>query len=398
MEDFSNLPVVALKALCKERNLSGYSKLSKLALIDKLHGRLPASNEDIRSPTPVSSSNVIQSTINLSSSSFQLFSKSAESKRQKQSESGSKPAKKLKASTQTLKTTAWQSSADTTPPNLSVVFSADFISHNLGGATCTSRETVAAEGSNWTRCIPSSFHASFPQVSAPPNLSPGEVLPLVPRSVKATENGGSDEALVSAGHFQSKFVGPIPTYTAMAASNTRKQHGLVFRQTHNNGSSNLLLAKEGQHKNSSAYFPPSKPFQKPIPRVVPPKQKPKAIDLAMSPSITMPVNLFPYHLDFQPRPIPSTPSNISLPPRLSQRALISRLAIVLAFLTDADRSACSLVSRAWRYAGEKATLLLSDVCTVAYSYCTHAYEYRFFDLQCISRLKLSFSARSPALV
>lgn len=57
----------------------------------------------------------------------------------------------------------------------------------------------------------------------------------------------------------------------------------------------------------------------------------------------------------------STPSfaNITLPPKLSDRKRVQRWAIILCALSDEDRQACVLVSRAFRYAGRMILLLES---------------------------------------
>ncbi|KAF8335444.1 uncharacterized protein EI90DRAFT_3048384 [Cantharellus anzutake] len=97
----------------------------------------------------------------------------------------------------------------------------------------------------------------------------------------------------------------------------------------------------------------SKPFVRhyPSPLKLPPA-KPTSFAPQRKIPIAFPDAPYPlYHLDFPPASEPPLPKSISVPPRISQRHMTAQLAVILMGLSDSERGICILVSKAWRYAG-----------------------------------------------
>ncbi|KAF8335438.1 uncharacterized protein EI90DRAFT_3287941 [Cantharellus anzutake] len=96
----------------------------------------------------------------------------------------------------------------------------------------------------------------------------------------------------------------------------------------------------------------SKPFVRHYPS---PPKLPPAKPTSFAPQRKIPI-AFPdapyplYHLDFPPASEPPLPKSLSVSPRISQRYITAQLAVILMGLSDSERGICILVSKAWRYA------------------------------------------------
>ncbi|KAF9513336.1 hypothetical protein BS47DRAFT_1317640 [Hydnum rufescens UP504] len=403
--DYKKLSVPALKALCKENHIVGYSKLNKLALIDKLTTLTnPRSAPTTSALTIPSSSGISDNLTDLA----EIVSISSI----KEPTSSIEGTRNVSAIAKGNKQNRASSGID------HVVMPDNFVNLlpqrvDASSATCLDEQTNPGPSMEYfSSTILSSHHtdqADQTQIIAPTLIF---TEPPVPTSVPPSNVGDNTMSSIR-----------TPPTSAPVSSNKRKVHSASVDEnvvhskktkpsnldrlitsrfqvpgTPMTQSPSLATAKRASDIPSSAsmgdpnffsgrelisgmnstdisnprtdasdcastvgcsrplrrnLLPPSKPFvphrpKAPFRALVPCKSSSSKVSNVVSTSVSQ-VPL--HHLNF---PMPSEPlpppQDITLPPRLSQRSLTVRLSIILMYLSDSDRRSCCLVSKAWRYA------------------------------------------------
>jgi hypothetical protein len=337
--DLSKLNVSQLKALCKERRIVGYSKLSKAALIRKLGDLAPISQSTSSAPT--------RSTRTQTQTSPLL------------SESGPSPAQVDDSLAPSAQRPMGMSSSSFSPREPNTVPDTHI------------PQSSATSGSESGPIQPSSLSRDQGQNSNPPASALN-----VPVSV--SKRISSEISLgISQGH-----AGPLakkPKVVAVSSPSSARRAGIPFLTS---ASVHVLGDRGGVPDSSffalpgSALVPGSKEKeghqlngQTQTTSMSGKRFKPLNVTRPLSATLddrnglrcsqgnkSANVTLHPsplWHLDFPAPPEPSLLSAITIPPPLSQRKLVQRWAVILSGLSDKERLRCCLVSKLIRYAGER---------------------------------------------
>lgn len=333
--DLSKLTVPQLKALCKERGLTGYSKLAKAALLQKLAGvAVPkkaistpradetaegniaktvqpstASTRAPKAPLPTQVPELPQNRITTSA-------RETSAKRPAHTRTPV-PAKRSKTSHQAATNTNHEPS----PSNFA-------LQENLADASLFKVPELPVHSQRSFPRDASAVQETFPPVCQVPGL------PVQP---EWSFHGGASmlpETISSmlevpelAVQPQASFQGGLST---LAKQPSGIKHPIVPRPT-----------------AGTTRFKP----------LVPATPKPVEPGPANKPAIRGSAPCVGTALDFSfpAMPVPVL-SHISFPPRASERKWVSWWAIILSALSPADRKTCMLVSRTFRYAGRTASL------------------------------------------
>ncbi|KAF8308879.1 hypothetical protein DL93DRAFT_2086367 [Clavulina sp. PMI_390] len=296
--NLNSLNVAALKALCKENGLSGYSKLSKQALIEKITGVVKAPN-DLVPPNPADAPKAPLESTPISTG--QVSKHNLKRKTPLTLESNSKSAKKVKLldpkSSDPEALVGSSVNADkTTGSNLD-------LSAPLRSAPDGSAGTASSQ-------IPTPGESHFAQTGTNPQ-KPAPIrkpLPATPSNSKA------------------------PQFLFSSTNTTRdrlKVSEIVQRPT--------------------PLLPPSKPFVKMLPSKPPrPAQNMVAVQLTTNSCGDM--NTSSSYLARRLLSEPPEPRKLPLPPKISQRSQTTKLSVILSYLDDRSLEQCTSVCKSWRYA------------------------------------------------
>ena len=379
---FSKLTVPQLKALCKERKITGYSKLSKPALVQKL---VEACGSGSLAPVatlepPGSSNNVSNAPNNpLPRPKGEVFSgilsnPSAEgAERINRPEDlvavtsrDQNPAPGRMAGTKATGTCA----ADVIP--LGSSSSAAYqIARSAAIPAQTSVPRSSADRTSPTHSLATAAAPSSRDLSAsPPNISPATATKDPPVGVPTKRAAVSSDELPSKGA-KLAVIPQVASKPFSIATSTAKlpAAGIKIVTTSPHSSSASIKATiptsapriqvshklaavhlSATSKNAKRFRPlisGTRQSQTVLPRPLPVRAPPTDGPFCHRTDEACPL----VHLDFPPAlPVPTLHA-ITLPPPLSQRKRVQRWAIILSGLDDESRGRCVLVSRTFRYAG-----------------------------------------------
>ncbi|KZV73231.1 hypothetical protein PENSPDRAFT_750347 [Peniophora sp. CONT] len=313
--DYSKTTVPQLKALCKEKGLTGYSKLNRQALIDKLASAAQASSTV--APAEKASSSVITSRPPIPSISESYPSHGLLT---------------VKAACDIVDTAT--TAIQTAPANAVTITTTQAASH------------VAK-----TKPITAHPHLSRQQVAAPPTVSKENVfkVPPVPftTSSPATPQKTVPKTISSKRTHDTAFsvapARPYPRPSPLAPASTSSSTSRVNKRPLDSQSSTVATTPSDERPGKR--FKPltisRQPAQPTTPQAT---QKPPPARTAAETQSAL------VHLDFPAAfNLPSL-STINLPPSLSQRKVVRRWAIILSGLSHGERRVCARVSRMIRYA------------------------------------------------
>lgn len=339
--DLAKLTVPQLKVLCKERRIVGYSKLGKAALLSKLNNN-DTTCGDTQSQAVIS----IQPLIS--------------------------------------KATALEHighPADLAPALSTGVIALD---HTRNAQTANKDLTAAsAEKSALCKALPVSGpvdhsaanHCASPTVDAPstpdaPNESQSAKRPRVSAIFESTKRQKpslvNSVSVCDANSSSSSTKLRTGTGTLKASAGltfATESPGAVGHLPHNSSASassnavpiiaqpqNINLVQKGSKTKLQGRFKPPVFMTTPIiASTLPTSRRVSHNDYRVDKITSTPPDTF--SLESTPISIPSL-MNITLPPKLSDRKLVQSLAVILSVLTDQDRQTCTMVSRAFRYAGK----------------------------------------------
>ncbi|KDQ10169.1 hypothetical protein BOTBODRAFT_498998 [Botryobasidium botryosum FD-172 SS1] len=373
--DLSKLTVPALKALCKERKLVGYSKLGKKALLEKLAGapasttapaaggtssdasRVPEtptaalvenSGTPDPAPAPSSSSNSIRAP------PVDTVQEARAPPRPVIPTSTSNPQLAPRSIYENMATEDRRALQYNMLPPLAPALSpwslpaakSDDIEIPMKKPTKNYRSIIDGSSPTGTQALKPSLLA--------PSRATGEP-PSAPRSDLTTSASDSSSTL------------QVPSTIIRSSGTDRVFPTPAPRPKPSSVSENIPLSK--RLKTTHIFKPPpptrASALKPPIRTSFAPAKafNPLAIRSLPNSALNLPsVRSLPktasrsvvnvnglLHFDFQPYP-PVTLADVTMPPSLSRRKLIARMTIILSGLEDPDRRACVLVCRAWRYA------------------------------------------------
>jgi hypothetical protein len=348
--NLSKLTVVQLKALCKERRITGYSKLSKAALLQKLVGEAAAPDApgNLNASTPAPSKDPVSPGTSALPSSSRVGKAQGTADTPENSEPS---AIRQEESTKQVS----QKTVQDDPTTSSL----------LEGSTTNIVSTPA----NPPESFPNLISTTNP-VATPPNVSstkrPAHIdISPPPKRIKASLPSRHKPTVVGGGHESSIHSTLTPRQTLSVTSSVFKVPELpavwgkrihnnvsdITKQTspvgmHSNGMTAHRIPGSGRFKALTVSRPSLPSRSDPTSRgdslSVVPCTTSKAVDSALA----LNVPKIPAVLLF----------NISIPPKASERKWVHRWAIILSALSAEDREACCLVSRTFRYAGVDASL------------------------------------------
>lgn len=317
--DLTKLTVPQLKALCKERRITGYSKLSKAALLQRLAApeTTTSSNDQAsRNATAVSSITLSHEVRN--PAHIEPFTT------HRGGNTALASVQLLAAgNTESTDTSAAKVPLPTEPPESS--------------QARTIASTTNIQKTSGTK-RPAHIDISAPQKR-------------IRTSLKSATNAGHEPPVPRTSTFQQTL--PVDS----SVFKIPKLPAQPKRSFHNSA---LILAKQPSvtSKSSAVLHQTTGGPGRFKPLVVVSRPKPVEPDQANRESSRAPVvSVVPRTVDsflvFNRHATPPVLSYISFPPKASERKWVYRWAIILSALSPGDRQTCILVSRTFRYAGRE---------------------------------------------
>ncbi|VDC05574.1 unnamed protein product [Peniophora sp. CBMAI 1063] len=352
--DLTKFTVPQLKALCKEKRLNGYSKLNRQALLDKLAANAQAvshaapaektSSSDITSCAPPSS--ISESSPPSGSAATELVSGSTENVLiQPSSMSQSDNSSRIRP------TTSPHPGRPSSPSPMG--FGDDTAKDQIASETATN-VILSGAASFSAKARPIAAHSDTPRppIAAVPTIPKENVfkVPPVPftTSSPATAQHPVPKPVSSKRAHDSDF--------SMVPARPRSRPSALAPASSLNPSRNdeqVLGSYTSKHDTHHSNERSGKRF-KPLAVSRPVAQRTVALQSIQKPFATeanaLKARTALAHLDFTLFISPTSLSNITLPPSISQRKIVRRWAIVLSGLSNGERRTCARVSRMFRYA------------------------------------------------
>ena len=364
--ELAGLTVLQLKTLCKENKVSGYSKLGKQALIERLSGLTSRAAGSHANNAPVIESCARPSAVfAITSRLLPLDSykgRSHDFGRNKEtphptSSAGPAPSALANADMSKVMTRTTNKNHKTRPSSLAIQSSsnAETISVSSAQAPIDKAGSRTVRRTAWRV----TWLASNPQVSTPSATSQ---IPQVRNSASPTLNAQISEtgfpcANMSAGPPPSKppscgtrkriqqrvecMPPPLKRSRLLPPASTPKLPEIILSSAPPLAPSKrfkpLVVARSKFKQSLPGQLPAQPAIETPAPgdHSVSRSWEVSLVDLELDHFIAVP-ELFP----------------ITMPPTLSQRKRVHRWAVILSGLSNAERAVCVQVSRALRYAGE----------------------------------------------
>ena len=373
--DLSKLTVPQLKALCKERRITGYSKLTKAALLQRLAevaappkttSAVPSvTAADIATPPAYIESSTVRREGNITKVVHQPVQPSTGGNTESTETSTAKaplhtevPKGPSQNRTVISITSTQKTSGTKRPAHIDIPASLKRIRTSLRTATDVGHEPPVPKTSTLHTEVPkpsqNSAVISTTSTQKTSGKRPAHIDIPAPQkrirtSLKPATNVGHEPPVPKTSTFQPRL--PVDS-SAFKVPELPAQPKSSFH------GSALTLAKQpsGTLKRSAV---PCQTTGGPGRFKALVVSGPKSVELDQAnrePSRAPAVPVIPRAVDsalvsnFHPRPLPVL-SHISFPPKASERKWVYRWAVVLSSLSPADRQTCTLVSRTFRYAG-----------------------------------------------
>ena len=323
--DLSKLTVPQLKALCKERRITGYSKLTKAALLQRLAevAAPPEGTTTSRSATAVPSiatahalqnpatppAYIESSTVSREGNVTKVVHQPVQPSTACNTESTETPAAKAPLPTEVPKP----------PQNRTVISTAS--TQKPSGTKRPAHIDIPAPPKRIRTSLKSAT-----TVGQEPPVPKTSTLPVDSAVFKVPESPAQPRG---------SFHGSAPTL-AKRPSDTRKRPAVPCQITSGPGRFKPLVVSRAKpvEPDQASREPSRAPAVSDV--------MPRAVDSALG-------------FDFRATPLLVLP-HISFPPKASERKWVYRWAIILSSLCPADRQTCTLVSRTLRYAGRNTLL------------------------------------------
>ncbi|KAJ6508939.1 hypothetical protein C8R45DRAFT_1170057, partial [Mycena sanguinolenta] len=367
--ELKKLTVSQLKALCKEQRISGYSKLAKDAIIQKLltASSVPMSASDSVFKVPALPQTLTQDspetpvpTVRIASTSASgpTTTSTATATVSKKRKTADKPTSSTPDSDVVVASSTAPKKRKKDSPTDSIPSAAKATTAPSISSTASKKKKTAAP----TNSIPSVPRATTLPTASPTSSAASQKKKPVP----------STESITSA----AKPATPN-TFTSPTASSSRASADPVLPTIN----SNIPAVSDHSKTPKRPAGPTAGPTDSPPPKrqkLAPllPTSKPSApskrfVPLVVTKKPQVPVNpptapppalatAFPlgdasvaevlYHLDFPVTPPPPLLTSITLPPKKSERKRVPDLSLLLSSVADKDISKCVSVSRVFRYA------------------------------------------------
>ncbi|OSX60033.1 hypothetical protein POSPLADRAFT_1048467 [Postia placenta MAD-698-R-SB12] len=406
MQDLGKLTVPQLKALCKERKITGYSKLGKNALIDKLRAvtgevisKEPSAALAIKETSVhTNGGSLVQPSVNADRGDSSVLSSAHESQGKAKVNYAKEPpaqksdltSKKPKATkvkkpknpvprssiTQVLKSnTAKPLTSTSSAENLRPI-SVDQAADDVPTSECmlslvphiedTATASISTSRPEHETCPGIAQETSAPaasiSIASVRTVSAGRKR-LSTASISASKRQRTENTCVSTKTSMPPLSStlrprtdarlhnqPTPTLSSGLAADPPartmiQQHHEVIRKTQQVTTSLPFTGK--RFKKLVVLRPPNTGSAIHMPEVIPADFNPGTT--ATTAEDERPFQETPY-LEFPPSPRPPELASITLPPSLSQRKRVHRWAVILSGLSNEERKQCVLVSRMFRYA------------------------------------------------
>ncbi|KAJ7758529.1 hypothetical protein DFH07DRAFT_741558 [Mycena maculata] len=349
--ELKKLTVPQLKALCKERRITGYSKLGKDVIIQKLLGIAPAAPApsssatapiltETATPTPINSTD-----IHNSSASGPAVAPSHDPSLSNPASDSSIPVSTSKSRPKKQKNPTTSAKRKTVPADVPGPSTANAVADTIPAQTISARKPskktrpdvpTQPTVNTATHSAPAATTSRPPPVSKRSSTTLAPADPPAPKKRKIALSPAPKQPPVS------KFVLPMKAPTAITPAAPTIPS---------------IIAQEPVRLPEMRPKIPQKRF---VPLVVT-RKVPVPVPTAAAPLASIPVPLLAtvpmlqplYYLDFPTAPPPKSLSMIALPPKAVQRKrVVPRLSLVLSGVAEEDLFNCVLVSRTFRYAGK----------------------------------------------
>ena len=354
--ELSKLTVPQLKALCKERRITGYSKLGKAALLERLGARAPSNQpeatslETTQAASKASDGVTTQGAVAIPSDRTRsdLLGDSSS-----HTSHGRRAYEEPNLSSVNISTTSIYAPSSDPGSN-------DISHHSRAPShpTDASIKTVPKTALGTKR----SSAPMEPAAEPPPKKSRTD-------QVSRTSNSNPcDTGSRSLSTFSAFKVPAMPKASLVATDSlamappVRDCRALPPPNVSTSGTQTLASKSGKRFRPLAVTIPASKFSSEPTSAI---SRSTSAIERRTSSresTRTKSDNVPLYHLDFTDPEAPVPLQPISLPPPLSRRRLVYRWSVILSGLSGQERKQCVLVSKLFRYAGQCAHASLPSSC------------------------------------
>ena len=345
--ELSKLTVPQLKALCKERRITGYSKLGKAALLERLGARAPSNQPEATSLETTQAASKANDGVT-TQGAVAIPSDRTRSDLLGDSSShtshGRRAYEEPNLSSVNISTTSiYAPSSD--PGSNDISHHSRAPSHTTGASTTTVSKVAL--------CTKRS--------SAPMELA-AEPPPKKTRIIQASRTSDSDSCDIDSRTLSTLSAFKVPavpkvnlaaTASVAIASPVRDRRARPASPTVSTSGTQTLASKSGKRFRPLAVTIPASKFSSEPTSAI--SRSTSAIERRTSSresTRTKSDNVPLYHLDFADPEAPVPLQPISLPPPLSRRRLVYRWSIILSDLSGQERKQCVLASKLFRYAGQ----------------------------------------------
>ncbi|TFY75872.1 hypothetical protein EWM64_g8140 [Hericium alpestre] len=360
-QDLSKLTVPQLKALCKDRKLTGYSKLGKAALLVKLGGNggnapAPAAASP---PQPVQTAD----SVSLATTTSDTHVDPNSSLSSPADDASLQPCRSAAITPLSPNPISGRPTGDEDSPRASATNAETNASPDVSSGPVSTQEhvttpetmpalTIVAQVLSTSQKQPSSQASSAVPKKRPP--PPSNSKPSAERAQKKAKTAASNPPksaprIQSTSEASQKSV--VPAVFKVPAVPQRKAPASAPLSLQPNQSPQGSLPGLGQaSKQSQSLTAPGQRFKplmiKKANNIVGPCAP--AAPAIVKEQTSAPA--VPCYLEFSSRPFSVPLQPLSMPPSLSQRKHVQRWAVILSGNAPADRKACALASKTFRYA------------------------------------------------
>ncbi|KAF7985537.1 hypothetical protein HWV62_3777 [Athelia sp. TMB] len=353
--DLSKMTVPQLKALCKERGMSGYSKLSKLALLQKL-ANLRSASGTRPVPSDVSKTKILPSIE--SSASIQITTPDITQRHQTQENvtSNATSLPKIIALNTASHALFHEKISHSSATPIDVSSSVPSVSNPAAYTPQLSCQLLPNAGSKRRSPDSQSEKHTAPKkkktIDSPPEITK-------PSSSTSEDSRAGLGSMLAARKTPPTAFGPPSAHSQFLTSSATRivpssRHPMCLDDSRNT----LTLAKKSQLRVSANVLEPIYPIVKTHSNRFKPLLKSNAhTSSKLSSTTSSDIPGIPctadkaFYLEFPKlNPELNELTSITLPPKLAQRKHVDKWSIILSGLSNAERRQCILVSRTFRYA------------------------------------------------
>jgi hypothetical protein len=388
--NLTNLTVPQLKVLCKERRITGYSKLPKSAIIQKLTDDINSSVHSSTATARVLPTDAAPSTARSSSTQgTQIISHHAlpseilvptRLQEPLTDKSTPLPAPKIAKKHHVSKNLKSKTKCTDMPPPVAPVSSKGLVDNNMRstGPPAHSSMVNSAVPLDTVTMTTKLFKGSKRSFLAL-NESMTTELSFKKKNIP-TRNSDHSDAVLPEAHIFTQSISTTTNANSLIglpkAPNSELQPSMFNVRSDPKCSSQSTISSSSLKTDHHPHITPGPAPKRFRPLVTKKQITPSGSYLIAVSSATTAFSrsgntTSGRYLDFTPTPASPSPRPIKLPPSLLQRKHVHQWSILLSGITNSDRRACVLVSRMFRYSG--ASLASDILIRVVFTRCPTVY-------------------------